>query len=165
VTGSAIDAERALRSSEHVVVFIENEAGSRIKNLHDEVSLRHTGCVHVARAYPYPYGFVLDTRNDDGDGLDCYVLTGRVLRRGDLVECVPVGLMEQLENGERDHNVLATLPDEAWALDEGVRRTLTEFVSHVFDGLPERRVQAGAFGGAELARAWIERCRALRNPG
>lgn len=153
------------RSSERFVVFIENEAGSDIKNMHDEVSLRHTGRVQVARAYPYPYGFVLNTSNDDGDGLDCYVLTERALRRGDLVECVPIGLMEQLENGEQDHNVLATLPGEPWLVDEGVRQRLTEFVSHVFDDMPERRVQAGAFGGVEAALLLIERCRARRKGG
>lgn len=162
LSGTDADSER---SFERVLVFIENEAGSNIKNLHDEVSLRHTGSVQVARAYPYPYGFVLNTESDDGDGLDCYVLTGRALRRGDLIECVPIALMEQLENGEQDHNVLATLPDEPWPLDDGVRQTLAEFVSHVFDDMPERLVQAGEFRSVEAARALIDQCRARRNGG
>ena len=151
--------------SDRVVVFIENEAGTCVKNLHDEVSLRHTGTIVVSRPYPYPYGFVVHTQNDDGDGLDCYVLTGRALRRGDLVECEPIGLMEQLEDGEQDHNILAALPGEPWPVDEAVRQALTAFVSHVFDDQPGRRVQAGAFSGAEAAWGLIERCRARRNRG
>jgi len=151
--------------AERILVFIENEAGAALKNLHDEVSLRHTGSVVVSRPYPYPYGFVLHTENDDGDGLDCYVLTERALCRGDIVECEPIGLMEQLEDGEQDHNVLCVLPGEPRRVDEVVRHRLTEFVSHVFDDVPGRVVQAGPFDGPEAARRLIERCRARRNDG
>jgi len=148
--------------SELIVVFIENEAGTNVKNLHDEVSLRHTGTLRVARAYPYPYGFVVNTTNEDGDGLDCYVLTERALRRGDLVECEPIGLMEQLEDGVPDHNVLAVLPGEPKLVNDVVRRELTEFVSHVFDDIPGRVVRAGEFRDAQVAGELIERCRARR---
>jgi inorganic pyrophosphatase len=76
---------------ESVNVFIENEAGSLTKNLHDERSLTHTGSVPVSHPYPFPYGFLLDTTNEDGDNLDCFVLTRADLRRGIIVECNVLG--------------------------------------------------------------------------
>lgn len=147
--------------ADRVRVFIENESGSNIKSVHDEKALRLLRTVEVARPYPFPYGFVLDTTNDDGDNLDCYVLTERALRRGDIVECEPIGLMEQLENDEQDHNILATLPGESMLVCDEVRTRLTDFVLHVFDNIPGRAVRAGRFLGDSEAWALIERCRAL----
>ena len=91
-------------------VFIENEAGSRRKNIYDERTLAHLGTVEVSAAYPFPYGFVLGTIGGDGDAVDCFVLTETPLRSGTIVECEPVGLLEQIEDGEIDHKVLAVLP-------------------------------------------------------
>ncbi|MEY4550209.1 MAG: hypothetical protein RL685_6404 [Pseudomonadota bacterium] len=150
-------------------VFIENEAGSDIKNVHDERTLTYLGSKRVARPYPYAYGFVLDTRSDDGDNLDCYLLTDEALsrdepcrnelRRGDIVECEPIGLLEQTENGEQDHNILAVLVGGPRRVDERAQAQLRDFVLHVFDNLPERSVQAGRFLGVEEAWVLIERCR------
>ena len=56
-------------------VFIENEAGSNKKNIFDEKSLEFEKQVDVSRSYPYPYGFVLNTTVEDGDNVDCFVLT------------------------------------------------------------------------------------------
>lgn len=88
-------------------VFIENEAGSRAKNIYDDRSLVYQRTVEVSRAYPYPYGFVIGTRSGDGDCVDCFVLTDAALPSGSTVECDVVGLLEQVEDGEIDHKVLA----------------------------------------------------------
>ena len=120
-----------------IQVFIENPAGSRIKNIHDERTLEFKGSIPVARAYPLPYGFILGTTNEDGGNLDCFVLTTRVLRRGDIVDCSVVGLMEQFEDGTPDHNVLATLAGESVALTESVKSELRAFVAEVFSALGE----------------------------
>lgn len=61
----------------------------------------------VAHAYPYPYGFVVGTGAQDSCCVDCFIITRRTMRTGDLVECEPVALMEQFEDGVDDHNVLA----------------------------------------------------------
>ncbi len=88
-------------------VFIENEAGSYIKHHHDEETLAFLRTEQVGRPYPFPYGFVPGTRAPDGDCVDCFVVTDRVLHTGDLVDCEPFALMEQTEAGLVDHNILA----------------------------------------------------------
>lgn len=140
-------------------VFIQNEAGSFIKNSHDEKTLELRGSAKVSRAYPFPYGFILNTTAEDGLNVDCFVLTQTPLRTGQIVECDAVGLMEQIEDGKEDHNVLAIIGGEETKVESGLRQTLTEFVSHVFDHIPGKRISAGAFFGQEAATAYIVRHR------
>jgi inorganic pyrophosphatase len=132
-------------------VFIQNEAGSFVKNFHDEKTLTFTGTARVSRAYPLPYGFILNTTGEDGLNVDCFVLTKTPLQTGQIVECEPVGLMEQIEDGKEDHNVLAVLRDEEERLDSETKQELLEFVSHVFDHVPGKTVLAGNFLGRKPA--------------
>ena len=67
-------------------VFIENEAGSKFKNLFDEKKLEFKKTIQVSRAYPYPYGFILNTTGEDGDNVDVFVLTKKLLKKGEVVE-------------------------------------------------------------------------------
>jgi inorganic pyrophosphatase len=128
-----------------VRVFIQNEAGSFIKHSHDEKTLQLKSEAQVSRAYPFPYGFILETTAADGDNVDCFILTKIELRTGQIIECEPIALMEQFEDGQIDHNVLAVLPGEDPKLTSEVKQTLCEFVSHVFDHIPGKKIQTGEF--------------------
>src|SRR5262245_57306473 len=117
-------------------VFIENEAGSRRKNIYDERTLAHLRSVEVSADYPFPYGFVLGTIGGDGDAVDCFVLTDTPLRSGTIVECEPVGLLEQIEDGEIDHKVLAVPPGTDARLDAATLAALRTFTGGVFAHVP-----------------------------
>lgn len=145
-------------SSYSMKVFIENQAGSDQKNLYNERTLEYKKTITVSRKYPYPYGFILDTTSGDGDSLDCFVLTKQELKTGQVVECEPVGLMEQFENENPDHNVLAVLSGEQIELFIEIKQTLTEFVSHVFDHRPGKVVQVGNFLDKKSALSEIDKC-------
>ena len=141
-------------------VFVESEAGSNQKKLYDEKTLAYKRTMSVSRAYPYPYGFILDTTNVDGDNLDCFIITDTRLESGKMYECEPIGLMEQFETAwepekkgeeEKDHNILAILSGESREVDESVKTKLTEFVSHVFDHIPHHKNRVGQFLGKEEA--------------
>jgi inorganic pyrophosphatase len=139
-------------------VFIENEAGSDQKNLFDEKTLTYQKTVLVSRSYPYPYGFILDTTSGDSDNVDCFVVTDQKLVRGQIVDCEPIGLMEQIEDGETDHNIVAVLKGEERVLNKAIQDQLRDFVSHIFDHLPKKSVTVGEFLGKEAALAYIQRC-------
>ena len=138
-------------------VFIQNEAGSFDKNFYDEKTLTFTGTARVSRAYPLPYGFILNTTGDDGLNVDCFVLTKTSLHTGQIVECDPVGLMEQIEDGKEDHNVLAVVRGEEERLDSMTKQKLIEFVSHVFDHVAGKTILAGDFRGRGSAMDYIRR--------
>lgn len=148
-------------------VFIENEAGSDQKNLYNEKTLEFKKAVTVSRKYPYPYGFILDTTSEDGDNLDCFVITNKELKGGQIVECEPIELMEQIETtwdeskgniDEQDHNVLAVFPDEKTEIDNDIKDRLREFILHVFDHLPNKKVRVGNFLNKNEALKYVEKC-------
>jgi inorganic pyrophosphatase len=140
-----------MSSHQQVKVFIQNEAGSQTKHYHDEKTLQFERKAQVWRPYPFPYGFVLDTTAADGCNVDCFVLTRRPLHTGEVVDCEPVALMEQLEDGQEDHNVLAVMPGEQALLSEAVKQQLTEFVRRVFDHIPGKRIAVGNLRSSEDA--------------
>lgn len=136
-------------------VFIENEAGSFIKHHHNEKTLELLRISRVSRAYPFPYGFVLNTTAADGDNVDCFVLTSKTLHTGEIVECEPVGLMEQIEDGEEDHKILAIMPGEEAQIDGTIKNLLSDFVTHVFEHIPGKVIKVGAFHGRETAVQYL----------
>jgi inorganic pyrophosphatase len=138
-------------------VFVQNEAGSFVKHSHDEKALILKSEARVSRAYPFPYGFILDTTAEDGDNIDCFVLTQEKLRTGQILECEPIALMEQIEDGEIDHNILAAMSGEDLRLTSELKQELIEFVRHVFDHIPEKKIQVGEFRGIEAAIQHISR--------
>ncbi len=140
-------------------IFIENEAGSRKKNIFDEKTLDYKKTVVVSREYPYPYGFVLDTTSGDGDNLDCFVLTKTPLKSGDIVEGNVVGMFEDVEDGEEDPKILVCLEGETVTIDEPMKALFKEFTEHVFDHLPNKQKTMGEFFGAESAEALIQHCK------
>lgn len=145
-------------------VFIENEAGSAVKHTYDERTLAHVRAAKVSIAYPYPYGFVLGTRSGDGDAVDCFVLTRTPLKSGAIVECHAVGLLEQIEDGEVDHKVLALLPGEPMASHAAVHERLAAFVTGVFAHIPGKRIESGRMLGRSDAEAYIRQCSEKPNP-
>ncbi len=149
--------------SEIIHVFIENPAGVKTKHIYDEKTLEFKRSMPVARAYPFPYGFILNTTNADEDNLDCFVLTNRALKRGEVVECSVLGLMEQLEDGKQDNNILATPVGESTALTEAVKSELKVFVTEVFSNQPGKTINAGEFLGVAPALSLINKCRIKHN--
>ena|ERR1700674_3175792 len=141
-----------------IKVFFQNEAGSNLKNYHDEKTLAFRFAKHVSRLYPFPYGFVIGTTARDGCNLDCYVITRRDISTATIMECEPIGLMEQFEDGIEDHNVLAVPVGEGTEVTETVKKTLVEFVENVFRHIKDKQIRAGRFLSAAEAQAHIQSC-------
>ena len=126
-----------------IQVFIEAVAGSPDKNVFDEHTFEHLGVKRACRAFPYPYGFIPGTVTDDGEAVDCYIITRIPLTAGTLVDCEPVGLLELFEGDELDHKVIAALPGETVDTDEMLRIELAEFIYEIFTRFPEITVRVG----------------------
>ena len=139
-----------------IKVFVQNEAGSNLKNYHDEKTFAFKFAKDVSRPYPFPYGFVIGTTAPDGCNLDCYVITSRVISTATVLECEPIGLMEQFEDGVEDHNILAVPLGEGTEVTETVKKTLVEFVENVFRHIKEKQIRAGRFLSAAEAQAHIQ---------
>lgn len=140
-------------------VFIENEAGSRRKSTFDERTLRRLKTVDVSAAYPFPYGFVIDTVSGDGDAVDCFVITSRELPSGESLECDAIALLEQIEDGEIDHKLLAVPTGESAMIDDATVATLRHFATNVFSHVAGKQMTIGRLLDREAAEAYLQQGR------
>ena len=142
-----------------IQVCIEAGSGSRDKNRYNEKTLEYEGTGQVSRPYPYPYGFIIGTRGADGDCVDCYLITKDSLKPGTIVECEPIGLLEQNEDEEIDHKILAAMPGEDVELTQELLKELQDFIYAVFTEFPEAHVYVGRILPREAALDHIQEFR------
>jgi inorganic pyrophosphatase len=142
-----------------VEVFIENEGGSTDKHCFNEQTLEYIKTLTISRPYPYPYGFFPNTKSGDGDNLDCFVITKRNLKSQERVVVEPVGMMEQIEEGEEDHKILAVFPEEGLEMTDEIKTSIADFVTHAFDHLKGKKIEVGNFYGKEKAEELIKKSR------
>jgi inorganic pyrophosphatase len=141
-----------------IQVCIEVAAGSCERHRYNEHTLEYLGTRWTSRPYPYPYGFIVGTRAADGDSVDCYIITNASLPAGTLVACEPIGLLEQDEDGEVDHKVLAALPGQPLALGQGLLQELRDFIYALFAQWPDVHVQVGRLLPRQAALQHIQAC-------
>lgn len=143
----------------NIKVVVECEAGSDVKNVFDEITLENKESFQVSREYPFPYGFIQDTKSGDGDCLDCFILTSQSFKAKEIVEVGVIGMCEQFETRDNikknDHNILGVVKGENFVLNEEVRNTLKNFIEHVWDHREGKKVEVGKFLGTEEAEALV----------
>ncbi len=141
-------------------VFVENPKGAIVKIHHDEKAFTPTHCELVAAPYAYAYGFVVNVPSGDGDMLDCFVISDNVLYTGTRLECIPIGYLEQWENGNEDYDIIAVPASETDLIKstdlDVVHQTLTTFISEVFANIPDRTLRAGDIHDSSAAYALID---------
>ncbi|MEX2157853.1 MAG: inorganic diphosphatase [Dehalococcoidia bacterium] len=92
-----------------IEVFVEIPKGSRNKYEIDEA----TGAIRLDRVlyssvhYPTDYGFIPDTRADDGDHLDVLVLTEEPTFPGCRLRARPVGVLKMRDEKGGDYKIVA----------------------------------------------------------
>lgn len=97
------------RMPEQFHVVVEVPKGSQNKYEYD----KHLNIFKLNRTlyspvhYPGDYGFVPSTLAEDGDPLDALVLVDEPSFPGCVLVARPIGLLDMLDEGERDEKVLA----------------------------------------------------------
>ena len=101
-----------------VLALVEIPKGSRNKyELNQE-----TGQIELDRrlfaavAYPTEYGFVQQTRTEEGDELDALVAVSEATFPGCAVRMRPIAMLRMYDGDEPDHKILGVpLGDPAWS--------------------------------------------------
>ncbi len=95
-------------------VVIEIPKGSHNKYEYDEeldvIKLDRVN--FTAMAHPYDYGFIPQTRSEDGDHLDAFVLLEVSAFPGCLVQGRPIGVLYMIDDGEKDEKIIAVPADD-----------------------------------------------------
>ncbi|MFA6382336.1 MAG: inorganic diphosphatase [Candidatus Buchananbacteria bacterium] len=136
-------------------VFIEQTTEPNKKNIFDKKTGVLLDTATSPLTYPYPYGYILDTKAADGENLDCYVITDKKLVTSSIVECEPIGMTEWFENGQADHKILARLTDEQREVDSTVICKIDDFAAQFMAIRQEKHYQSGGYYDQGKAEALI----------
>ncbi len=123
--------------------------------------------LHSPLVYPADYGFVPETRAEDGDHLDVLVLTGSPALPGALIEVRPVGIMHMTDCGEPDDKILVVQADNPRYSNikdiKDLREHTLKEVQHFFEqykALEEKDVEVTGFEGRDVALEMIKKTHA-----
>lgn len=78
---------------------------------------KKTGMVYLDRVlyspmhYPADYGFIPETKSEDGDSADVMILGNDPLFPGCVVRVRPIGLLKMVDGGEQDNKILGVQAD------------------------------------------------------
>ena len=117
--------------------------------------------LHTPMRYPCNYGFIPQTLCDDGDPLDCLVMTRWTLMPGTVTAARPVGVLYLEDEAGGDEKILA-VPitkispyykdvENYTDLPPIVVEQIEHFFTHYKDLEPEKWVRVGRWGGREEA--------------
>ena len=129
--------------------------------------------LHTPMRYPTNYGFIPHTLCDDGDPLDCLVMTRWTLQPGVVIAVRPVGVLYLEDEAGGDEKVLAVPVtkvspyykdvEDYTDLPPIVVEQIEHFFTHYKDLEAEKWVRVGKWGDAEeamrLIREGVERAR------
>ena len=99
----------------------------------------------VSASYPFAYGFILNTSSEDGDGIDCYILTDKHLQAGMIVDCVPTGLLEVYENDEADCKIICVLESDEFQFDQKHIEQIKNFILQIFKKYTDIDIKFGEY--------------------
>jgi inorganic pyrophosphatase len=100
--------EKEVINEDEVIVFIEIGKNSNIKYEYDS-KLKALICDRILITpvkYFFNYGFIPDTKADDGDTLDAIVLIDEELISGCFIKCKIVGCLETNDNEGDDPKII-----------------------------------------------------------
>ncbi len=94
---------------EDIYVFIEVPKGSNIKCEYDfEMNvIKVDRVLHTASFYPFNYGFIPGTMEEDNDPMDCLVVSYDSFPHGVVVKAIPIGMLVTEDEHGIDRKVIA----------------------------------------------------------
>jgi inorganic pyrophosphatase len=157
------------KSPDVINVVIEIPKGSQNKYEFDEKLgvFRLDRVLYTPFHFPLDYGFIPQTRSEDGDHLDVLVIGGDPAVTGCVTEVRPIGVLRMIDSGESDFKILAvqkinprfdTIKDikdvEAW--QPHLLKEVVHFMEHYKD-LQGKKVETKGWGDAEEAKVEIKK--------
>lgn len=155
-------------SIEKFNVVIEIPQGSQNKYEYDEELdvIKLDRVLFSAQRYPYNYGFIPETRADDGDHTDVLLFSTNPIPPGVVVEARAIGFMNMEDGGEIDNKILAVPTEdprfrgvESMAdLSEHSPKEIHNFFE-TYKLLENKTVKVGEFEGKDKAVEYINKSR------
>jgi len=152
---------------EKIFVFIEISKGSKMKyELDKDLGiLKLDRILYTSMHYPANYGFVPSTLCEDGDPLDCLVISSESILPGTIVKVKPIGLLLMEDEEGKDEKLIA-VPIEKIdpkmgrlndidELPEIFREEIKHFFEHYKELEKGKWVKIKGWEKAEVAKKYI----------
>jgi inorganic pyrophosphatase len=151
-----------------ILVFVEIPKNSKLKFEFDEElnAIKLDRVLYGPNYFPFEYGFVKDTLGEDGDPLDCVLLSTFSTFPGCVVKARPIGILEMEDEAGIDTKILAVPVekiDPRFAhiqdvndLPEHIKKEIKEFFETYKRLEPGKWVKLKDFKGKEVAERMIE---------
>ena len=130
---------------EQINVFVEIPQDSSIKYELDKES----GVIFVDRflytafSYPFNYGFVPNTKAEDGDPVDVLVASSKSVAPGTVIPCQPIGMLEMEDEEGIDTKIIAVPTKKidpyygVWTDISDLPQSLKDKIKHFFEHYKE----------------------------
>lgn len=149
-------------------VVVEIAKGSQDKYEYDEKLdvVKLDRVLYSSYVYPTNYGFVPETRAEDGDHADVLLFSTNPLLPGCVVEARAIGFMEMVDQGEVDNKILAVPVKDPRFHDvltmEDLPGHLLKEIQNFFETmkvLENKKVEIKGFSGKDRALAELKSTR------
>ncbi|MET1102363.1 MAG: inorganic diphosphatase [Pyrodictiaceae archaeon] len=152
---------------EEVYVLVEIPMGSDVKYEFDEEKevIMVDRFLYTAMHYPFNYGFIPGTLEEDGDPLDVLVISNRPVLPGSIIRVRPIGLLVMEDEEGIDNKVIAVPVeklDPSFAkikdvadLPDSILNKIKHFFEHYKELEPGKWVKVHEWKGAEEAKRRI----------
>ncbi len=154
---------------EDVYAFIEIPMGSSVKYEYDEKSgaIFVDRFLYTAMHYPFNYGFIPATLEEDGDPLDVLVISREPVLPGTVMRVKPIGVLVTEDEEGMDNKIIAVpiakLDPEYGSINDieelpnPIKERIKHFFEHYKELEPGKWVKVKEWRGASSARTLIEK--------
>ena len=155
------------KAPDEVNVLIEIPMGSNIKYEYDEEEevVKVDRVLYTSMMYPFNYGFIPGTLEEDGDPLDVLVISDYAIYPGTAIEARPIGILYMRDEEGEDAKIIAVPKDkidptysnirDIIDLPEAVKNKIVHFFEHYKELEPGKWVKVSGWGSASEAKARI----------
>lgn len=152
---------------EDIYVFIEIPRGSNIKYEYDEElkAMVVDRILYTSMFYPFNYGFIPETIEEDGDPLDCLVISYDTFIPGTIIRARPIGVLITEDEEGIDRKIIAVPHEKVDPrfknikdikdLPEIILEQIKHFFEHYKELEPGKWVKIKEFKDKEFAKEII----------
>ena len=157
------------KAPDQVNVLIEIPQGSNVKYELDkeENVIKVDRILYTAMFYPFNYGFIPGTLEEDGDPLDVLVISNYPLMPGSVIEVRPVGMLFMGDEKGEDVKIIAVPIDKIDPtfsnikdindVPDAIKNKITHFFEHYKELEPGKWVKVSGWGNASQAKERINK--------
>ena len=119
-----------------VFIEIEKDSNKKFEYNHETKTLELDRILEAPYFYPYPYGFIPNTKAKDSDELDILIITDKKIPNNNYYDAYIVGVLVMEDENGMDEKVLCVLQEDynkinnLSNIEENIKNTIHSFFTN-----------------------------------